>query len=99
MTRDEAVMRAKEFRRDADALLQRMKEHRESLTLEAWREDTEPKDLGEVVAQHVISIRELEGAIMRQGMVLKNLVDGKPYPESYDPSSRRVEATADGLKL
>lgn len=56
-------------------------------------------DSGEAVAQHVLSIRDLESAIMRQGMALKYIGTPNPYPSSKDPSSPVVEPTADGLKL
>lgn len=98
MTRDEAVKASKEIRRDADALLQRMKEQRRRLQTEAWT-GSGPDDFSEVIANHVLSIRDLESAIMRQGMVLKNIGGEKPYPTSYDPSSPKVEPVADGLKL
>ncbi len=98
MTKNHAIQLAKEFRRDADALLQRMKAHKVELAMAPWTDDL-PQDRGEVIAQHIISIRDLESCIMRQGMVLKNIGGENPYPTSYDPSSSRVEPTADGLKL
>jgi len=136
MTKLEAIAIAKTFRKDADALLQRMKEHVQNLRIVAT---AECENLGEVIAQHMISTRDLEGCIMRQGMVLKYIGNPKPvcpccnkndrvivspnpergqwfcpcnepgpayfnaelgpYPTSYDPTSSRVEPTADGLKL
>lgn len=97
MTKLEAIAASKQFRKDADELLQRMKEHKSNLTN---MENTGiADDRGETIAQHTISIRDLESAIMRQGMVLKYIGNPDPYPESKDPSSPVVHPTADGLKL
>ena len=97
MTKLEAIAAAKTFRRDADELLQRMKEHktrlREYLAIGAC------DDPSEVIAQHTLSIRDLESCIMRQGMALKYIGNPDPYPESRNPDSPVVEPTADGLKL
>lgn len=46
-----------------------------------------------------LSITKIQEAIMWLGMDLKRLNDTRPYPSSYDPSSTKVEPTADGLKL
>lgn len=46
-----------------------------------------------------LSITKLQEAIMWLGMDLKRLNDTRPYPSSYDPSTAKVEPTADGLKL
>jgi len=97
MTQEDAIKTAKQFRKDADELLQRMKQHKQALTEE--RINSIADDKGEVIAQHVISILALENCIMRQGMVLKNIGNPTPYPESYNPASPVVEPTADGLKL
>lgn len=109
MTKLEAIAIAKQFRKDADDLLQRMKEHKINLLTRAHEGrghavSIQPhgetfKDINECVAQHILSIRDLESCIMRQGMVLKNIGNPDPYPESYDPASPVVEPTADGLKL
>lgn len=56
-------------------------------------------DQGEVIANHILSMRAVEDAIMRQGMALKNIGTPNPYPHSKDPSSPIVEPTADGLKM
>lgn len=49
--------------------------------------------------ERALSITKLQEAIMWLGMDLKRLNETNPYPSSYDPSSPRVEPTADGLKL
>lgn len=96
VTKETAIATAKEFRRDLDAILQRMKEHKTTLrTLPA----SDALDPGEVIAQHIINFRDVESAIMRQGLVLKSIGNPDPYPESRDPSSPVVAPTADGLKL
>lgn len=110
MTKLEAIAAAKTFRKDADELLQRMKEHKNLLLgATALRQLTPEEkllpptesinDISEAIAQHTLSIRDLESAIMRQGMVLKSIGNPNPYPESYNPASSVVAPTADGLKL
>lgn len=98
MNKLEAIATAKQFRKDADELLQRMKKHREQLMVPFTPHD-HAMNIGEVVAQHTISIRDLESCIMRQGMALKYIGTADPYPESRNPDSPKVEPTADGLKM
>lgn len=100
MTKLDAIATAKQFRKDADELLQRMKDHRLSM-MKANQEGfgNDCVDLPEAIAQHVLSLRDLESCIMRQGMALKYIGNPNPYPESYNPASPVVESTADGLKL
>ena len=97
MTKLEAIAAAKTFRKDADELLQRMKGHKSELT--NMQNGDIANDRGETIAQHTLSIRDLESCIMRQGMALKYIGNPNPYPESYNPASSVVEPTADGLKL
>jgi hypothetical protein len=101
MTKEQAIVTSKQFRKDADDLLQRMKEHKRQLTDEPYPSgpDGELADKSEVIAQHTLSIRDLESCIMRQGMALKYIGTPNPYPNSKDPSNTVVEPTADGLKL
>lgn len=101
MTKDQAIIAAKTFRKDADELLQRMKDHARSLSAYV-RTSSEYDNLidgSEVIAQHILATRDLEGAIMRQGMVLKYIGNPNPYPDSKDPSNTVVNPTADGLKM
>lgn len=49
--------------------------------------------------ERALSITKIQEAIMWLGMDLKRLNDTRPYPSSYDPSTTKVEPTADGLKL
>ena len=46
-----------------------------------------------------IVITKLQEAVMWLGMDLKRLNQPDPYPESKNPSSMRIEPTADGLKM
>ena len=88
MTKLEAIASAKTFRKDADELLQRMKDHKRAMTNALSGTDCQrlmskeemaalppppemPNDVGEMIAQHTLSIRDLESCIMRQGMTLK----------------------------
>ena len=100
MTKEQAIIAAKQFRKDADELLQRMKEHRIEIMRHARAQhETSFEDSSEVVAQHTLSIRDLESCIMRQGMALKYIGNPNPYPNSKDPSNTIVEPTSDGLKM
>ena len=110
MTKLEAIAAAKTFRRDADELLQRMKDHKSALLTRAHEGKgaggvtIQPhgelfEDINECIAQHILSTRNLESCIMRQGMALKYIGNPDPYPESRNPESPVVKPTADGLKL
>ena len=97
MTKNQAITESKLIRQRLDSVLQQMKEHKNQLCLK-W--DDGPENMGEVLANHTLSIRAVEDAILRQGMVLKNIgATPNPYPESYNPDSPVVAPTADGLKL
>lgn len=95
MHKEQLVQAAKQQRKDLDAVLQGMKAHKAELI--GSKEECE--DNGEAIANHVLAIRDAESAIMRLGMVLKNVGNPDPYPHSYNPESPVVEPTADGLKL
>ena len=100
MNKEQAIIAAKTFRRDADELLQRMKAHGNELkSLMGAPPPIILEDGGEVIAQHVLSTRDLESCIMRQGMALKYIGNPNPYPHSKDPTSLVIEPTADGLKM
>ena len=87
MTKETLIPALKKFRKDADELLQRIKEHARLL-----------KENPQAIAQHILSQRDLESCIMRQGMVLKNIGVTNPYPESKNPDSPVVHPTS-GVKL
>ena len=97
MTNEELIKKAKELRVSMDSVLQQMKDHKTEITVSL--KTNNHQDPGEVSAQHTLSIRDLESAIMRQGMVLKNLAAPNPYPNNYNPNNATVEPTADGLRL
>lgn len=97
MTKLEAIATAKQFRKDADELLQRMKLHADAIGFPS--ENGMAEDAPEVRRHHLLSIESLESCIMRQDMALKYIGNPNPYPESYDPASPVVAPTADGLKL
>jgi hypothetical protein len=100
MTKEHTITTAKQFRKDADELLQRMKDHNNQLKdLMGAPPPVILEEGGEVIAQHTLSIRDLESCIMRQGMTLKYIGAPNPYPNSKDPSNTVVEPTADGLKM
>lgn len=97
MTKELAITTSKQFRKDADELLQRMKAHKVQIVQN--HPDLGMEDAWEMIAQHTLSIRDLESCIMRQGMALKYIGAPNPYPNSKDPSNTLVEPTADGLKM
>lgn len=97
MTKEQAIIAAKQFCKDADELLQHMKDHSPQLISKMEYGSTD--NLSEVIAQHMISIRDLESCIMRQGMVLKYIGTPNPYPDSKNPDNIIVNPTADNLKL
>ncbi len=97
MTKPEAIIQSKQFRAELGAILQRMKQ----VTKDLIGNTVDKKDFenhGETIAQNIISSRDLESAIMRQGMVLKNIGNPNPYPEIYSPLSQVASPTVDGLK-
>lgn len=108
MTKEQAIIKAKDFRLAADTLLQGMKYHRKELMNIAYLAPETPggkaptsdfADYSEVLAQHIIAMRDLESCIMRQGMVLKAIGNPTPYPNSYNPGNTVVDPTADGLTM
>lgn len=46
-----------------------------------------------------LAITKLQEAVMWLGMDLKRLNEPNPYPESKNPTSMRIDPTADGLKM
>lgn len=83
------VTQTKQFRKDLDAILQRM------LKAETDRESRE----------RVLSYTKLQEAILWLGMDLKAMREegvagcANPYPQSYNPASAVIEKPADGLKM
>ncbi len=100
MNKELAIIAAKTFRKEADELLQRMKDHGiEVMRFARANPETSFENSSEVIAQHTLSIRDLESCIMWQRLALNYIGTPNPYPESKNPSSTVVEPTADGLKM
>lgn len=83
LTKEEAITKSKEFRKRLDALLQEMKDHKAHMLYPMPPECPHfAEDGSEAIAQHTLSIRDLESAIMRLGMALKYIGNPTPYPSS-----------------
>lgn len=78
---DQQIIETKQWRKDLDACLQRLKESSVSSR------------------ERSLAITKLQEAILWLGMDLKRVGTPTPYPSSYDPTTTKVEPTADGLKL
>jgi hypothetical protein len=101
MNNEEMIVTTKSLRVELDAALQKIKSLRSVARSQML--DTPDREVfssfHEAVEQMTISIHDLEGSIMRLGMVLKAVGNANPYPNSYNPNNTIVEPTADGLKL
>lgn len=95
-----AVRDTKQFRKDLDDVLQRLKSATSNPPVNekfppGWRGSRERS----------IAITKIQEAIMWLGMDLKSINEASPgsavnpYPQSYNPDSPRIEPTADNLKL
>lgn len=100
---DPHIILDKELRRDIDAIIQRL------------RADSTIAPGAKVVEggfdpsfrssrERSIAITKLQEAVMWLGMDLKAINDvtggaENPYPHSKDPSTTKIDATADGLRL
>ena len=86
MNIDEEIIADKELRRDIDAIIQRVK------ALPPFRERS-------------LTITKLQEGVMWLGMDLKRIGEANtdkvanPYPHSKDPSTTKIDPTADNLKL
>ncbi len=99
------VSQTKQYRKDLDEVLQRLK-----LDSDTTRERTSRRVI-RGSRERSLAITKIQEAIMWLGMDLKaqseearaagylltNCIN--PYPESYNPNSQVIEPTADGLKL
>lgn len=80
------IIAAKTNRRDIDVIIQRLKEQRPS-------------------RERALAITKLQEGVMWLGMDLKRIneenpgIQDNPYPSSKDPSTLKIEPTADGLKM
>jgi hypothetical protein len=98
---DAHIILDKELRRDIDAIIQRLKNGTGELNTPpipvpyAQRKSRERS----------LAITKLQEAVMWLGMDLKAINDENPgtipnpYPHSKDPSTSKIDPTADGLKL
>lgn len=98
------VAQTKQFRKDLDEVLQRLKS-----ASDTQRERT-AKCVVRGSRERSLAITKLQEAIMWLGMDLKAWREDQPsaeadesapspYPESYNPDSPTVEPTADGLQM
>lgn len=91
------VGETKQFRKDLDEVLQRLK---------ISSHPANRCQYARVSSERAIAITKLQEAIMWLGMDLKAINEESPsnettnpYPQSYNPESTAIEPTADGLKL
>lgn len=92
-----AVGETKQFRKDLDEVLQRLK---------TSSHPTNQHQSARASRERSIAITKIQEAIMWLGMDLKAINEespseetANPYPQSYNPESPVIEPTADGLKL
>lgn len=103
---EDIVIDTKTFRRDIDGIIQRI---RNVTTLDPNNQGPDGKPAQPIgyraSRERSIAITKLQEAVMWLGMDLKALAEenpgllANPYPSSKDPSSPKIEPTADGLKL
>ena len=103
---EDIVADTKTFRRDIDAIIQRVKN---VTTLDPNTQGPDGKPAQPIgyraSRERSIAITKLQEAVMWLGMDLKALAEenpgllANPYPSSKDPSNTQIEPTADGLKL
>ena len=80
---EQRIIEIKQFRKDLDEVLQKMKE------ISGFYNTRERS----------LSVIKLQECIMWLGMELKELGSQNPYPNSYDTSNAKVDPVSDGLKL
>ena len=83
------VAETKQYRKDLDDVLQRLK-------LSSIPTGPTPCRASR---ERSLAVTKIEEAIMWLGMDLKAQGTENPYPQSYNPESPVIEPTADGLKL
>lgn len=99
---DQHIILDKELRRDIDAIIQRLKSNSVPHPLPSESDDIKP---GRSSRERSHAVTKLQEAVMWLGMDLKAINDENPgavenpYPHSKDPSSTKIDPTADGLKL
>lgn len=93
MTKEDYIRKAKEYRAAMDDLLKDMHALRADFNSDEFIVDS--KNPAEAVANHILSIRNLEAAQMRQGKVLENIGTPDPYPTSKNPDDPTVHPKAE----
>lgn len=103
---EDIVADTKTFRRDIDGIIQRIKN---VTTLDPNTQGPDGKPAQPIgyrsSRERSIAITKLQEAVMWLGMDLKALAEenpgllANPYPSSKDPSTAKIEPTADGLKM
>jgi hypothetical protein len=95
----------KQFRKDLDAVLSELKQASSPHFNEFAAEGVSYPPGYRNSPERSIAITKIQEAIMWLGMDLKAINEEQPgaapnpYPESYNPDSKVIEPTADGLKL
>jgi hypothetical protein len=98
---ENAVSQTKRFRKELDAVLQRLKN---ASGVNIPVSDLNPLGVRSS-RERSLAITKVQEAIMWLGMDLKAQSEegasgcDNPYPQSYNPASQQIEPTADGLKL
>lgn len=100
----------KELRRDIDAIIQRLRAAEADDLAILTRDEADavnqlPAVRGRRSRERALAITKLQEAVMWLGMDLKAINEENPgavenpYPSSKDPSTTKIEPTADGLKM
>ena len=89
------VYQTKQWRKDLDECLQRVKKGSDK----GYTGERAPDHPVLSSRERSLAITKIEEAIMWLGMDLKAQGTTNPYPHSKDPTSLVIEPTADGLKM
>jgi hypothetical protein len=93
-----AIAQTKQFRKDLDDVLQRLKKACDHTDMPS--KGIVPLPGARNSSERSLAITKIQEAIMWLGMDLKDIGESpNPYPQSYNPESPVIEPTADGLKL
>lgn len=108
-TTQAAIILDKELRRDIDGIIQRLKigatQHGTGLIPTDELRQTQPPIPPRPSRERSTAITKLQEAVMWLGMDLKVINEENPgevpnpYPHSKDPSTTKIDPTADNLKL
>jgi len=89
------VFQTKQWRKDLDECLQRLKQGSDK----GYTGERAPDHPVRGSRERSLAMTKIEEAIMWLGMDLKAQGTPNPYPHSKDPTSLVIEPTADGLKM